>query len=180
MATPTPTPPPVDNCIYKTVTLAEGEQFNLPPGAILVAATDSTAITSTCPIPTLGKPICGTLYVVIDVDDNEGHPNNEKDFRINEINVGGNIINFGGQLVITSGDNPGTLVTTTTLNSYISPSLQGIFVFKNVTRSIFSKHQDVTFTFQSLDVFQDQIEMQCQCFADVQFYKPKTITEGAC
>jgi len=38
-------------CIYKSVTLVEGEQFNLPPGAQIIAASDSTAFTSTCPIP---------------------------------------------------------------------------------------------------------------------------------
>jgi hypothetical protein len=53
---------PVDNCIYKSAVLAAGEQFNLPPGAILVAASDSTAITSNCPIDALEQLDC---YVVI-------------------------------------------------------------------------------------------------------------------
>lgn len=180
MATPSPTPT-VDPCVYQTVNLTAGEQFNLPPGAILISASNISAITSTCPLPTtLSEPICGTLFVVIDVDDNEGHPNNEKDFRINNINVGGTIIQFAGQLIIASGDNPGTLVSVSTLNSYISSSLQSIFKFTNITRNVYDKHQDVTLTFQSLDVFGNQIEMECQNFGDVQYYKPKTIAAGPC
>lgn len=50
--------PTVDPCIYKSVTLAAGEQFNLPPGAVLVAATDESAISSTCPIPELEELKC--------------------------------------------------------------------------------------------------------------------------
>lgn len=46
-------PTATDPCIYKSVTLAAGEQFNLPPGAVLISATDISAITSTCPIPAL-------------------------------------------------------------------------------------------------------------------------------
>jgi hypothetical protein len=172
--------PTVDPCLYKTVTLAAGEQFNLPPGGVLIAASDANAITSNCPIPTLGKTICGTLLVVIDVDENTGHPNNEQNFRINNITVGSTVIDFSGQLIITASDNPGTLVTLSTLNSYISSSLQSIFVFKNVSRTVFSKRQDVVLQFESLDVFEDQIEMECQCFADIQYYKPSSITDGAC
>ena len=33
-------------CIYKSITLQPGESFTLPPGAILLGATDSTALTS--------------------------------------------------------------------------------------------------------------------------------------
>jgi hypothetical protein len=47
-----------DNCIYKSVILAPGEEFNLPPGALLISASDTTAITSTCPIPALEQPAC--------------------------------------------------------------------------------------------------------------------------
>ena len=50
--------PTTDNCIYKSATLAAGEQFNLPPGAILISATDVSAITSNCPIPALEEPAC--------------------------------------------------------------------------------------------------------------------------
>lgn len=37
--------------IYRSVTLAPGEQFNLPPGAELLGATTISDITSTCPLP---------------------------------------------------------------------------------------------------------------------------------
>lgn len=46
------------NCIYKTVTLQAGEQFNLPPGAVIIGSSDSSAFTSTCPIPDGEEAIC--------------------------------------------------------------------------------------------------------------------------
>lgn len=53
---------PIDPCVYKSVTLAPNEQFNLPPGATLVGASNTSAITSTCPIDALEELDC---YVVI-------------------------------------------------------------------------------------------------------------------
>ena len=61
--------PSIDNCIYKSATLAAGEQFNLPPGAILVSATDTNAITSTCPIPALEEPACYAIQVQESISD---------------------------------------------------------------------------------------------------------------
>ena len=50
------------NCIYKSVTLAAGEQFTLPPGAEIISATDINSFTSTCPKPTtLDTFVCGSL-----------------------------------------------------------------------------------------------------------------------
>ena len=37
-----------ENCIFKAVTLGSGETFVLPPGAILLGATDSSLISSSC------------------------------------------------------------------------------------------------------------------------------------
>lgn len=39
------------NCKYASITLNEGDQFTLPPGAVIIAATDTSAFTSTCPVP---------------------------------------------------------------------------------------------------------------------------------
>lgn len=48
-------------CIYKTVTLQNGEKFALPSGAELVGASDSNLITSTCALPTLETLGCYAL-----------------------------------------------------------------------------------------------------------------------
>jgi hypothetical protein len=64
--------PSIDNCIYKSATLAAGEQFNLPPGAILVSATDTNAITSNCPIPALEEPVCYFFALGTLDGDNDG------------------------------------------------------------------------------------------------------------
>lgn len=68
MATPSPTPT-VDPCIYKSVTLAVGEQFNLPPGATLVGSSDSTAFTSNCPIPPLEESACFIFAIPVAGED---------------------------------------------------------------------------------------------------------------
>ena len=60
-----------ETCTYHTVTLQPGEQFNLPPGAVIVSVTDPGAITSVsdcanldnietpqCYIVAVGKPDC--------------------------------------------------------------------------------------------------------------------------
>ena len=48
------------NCLYKSVTLAVGETFTLPPGAQIVSASGGLeSFTSTCPKPTnLETPAC--------------------------------------------------------------------------------------------------------------------------
>jgi hypothetical protein len=169
------------SCVYQTVTLKTGEKFVLPSGAELISATDTSLIQSDCvDLTNLSAKICGTLYIVIDVDDNTGHPNNEEDTKIENIKVGTTILNYSNQLIVVSGNNAGTLVTVSQLNSYIPLSFQSVFKFTNISRSVFDKHQDVTLTFESLDIFQDEIEMKITVFADTQYYKPKTITEGPC
>jgi hypothetical protein len=53
----------MSTCQYKTVTLKPGEIFTLPAGATLIAATDESAISSTCDIPTLEPLECYTCVV---------------------------------------------------------------------------------------------------------------------
>lgn len=52
-------------CIYKTVTLAPNEPFNLPPGAELVSATDPSKLTSTCPLPATLEALTCYGFVLI-------------------------------------------------------------------------------------------------------------------
>jgi hypothetical protein len=55
-------------CMVKSVTLAVGEQFNLPPGATLIAVSDESGITSTCPIPPLQPVGFYTVIIAAPVD----------------------------------------------------------------------------------------------------------------
>lgn len=67
-----------ETCVFHTVTLQPGEQFNLPPGAVLVGATGGLdSFDSTCEKPeTLEEPLCYRLYFSINVD-NGSSPNLE-------------------------------------------------------------------------------------------------------
>lgn len=65
---------PGNNCIFKTVSLAAGEQFNLPPGAELLGSSNVNAITSTCPIPKLEDQAHYTIYHAFSAQgDVDGH-----------------------------------------------------------------------------------------------------------
>jgi hypothetical protein len=58
-------------CIFKSVTLAVGEKFTLPPGSTLLGATGgSSSITSTCPVPTLENVQCYIFSIPFDNYDN--------------------------------------------------------------------------------------------------------------
>lgn len=57
------------NCIYKSVTLTAGETFVLPPGAELISASDSNAITNSCGTEIPNVPIkCWRIAYVLNED----------------------------------------------------------------------------------------------------------------
>lgn len=57
---------PSSSCIYKTVTLAVGETFTLPPGAEIVASTGGLeSFTSTCPKPTELVPFVRYCFRIV-------------------------------------------------------------------------------------------------------------------
>lgn len=69
---------PTETCVYHTVTLQPGEQFNLPPGAVLVGATGGlSSFDSTCEKPeTLEEPLCYQMLFSLNVA-NSSSPNLE-------------------------------------------------------------------------------------------------------
>lgn len=56
-------------CVYHSVTLQPGEQFNLPPGATIVGASGGlSSFDSTCPKPaTLETPLCYTFLFSLNI-----------------------------------------------------------------------------------------------------------------
>lgn len=61
------------NCIYKSVTLSAGETFVLPPGAELISASDTNAITSSCPDPIPNVPVkCWRIAYALNEDPEGG------------------------------------------------------------------------------------------------------------
>lgn len=54
----------IQDCKFKAVTLAAGETFVLPPGAVLIGSTDESNFTADCDIPPLETPECYTFNVV--------------------------------------------------------------------------------------------------------------------
>jgi hypothetical protein len=60
-------------CVYKTVTLQNGEKFVLPSGAEIVSATDPSLITSDCVnLDNLEIPVCYGFILVARQDWNSG------------------------------------------------------------------------------------------------------------
>jgi hypothetical protein len=120
-------PGPQQICSYASVTLAPGQQFTLPPGATIIAATSTSAFTSTCPIPTLEVPECYIIGIIMHHNDNrfvEPWTNNRT--RIDGIFVGGVFYDFGfgtGAYIGDGGD-----VNLNGVSTYIqnNPSLKGL------------------------------------------------------
>ncbi len=61
------------NCIYKSVNMAAGEVFVLPPGAVLISVSDTGAITSSCPDPLpVAELKCYKIRWVLNHDNPDG------------------------------------------------------------------------------------------------------------
>jgi len=125
-APPTPGPQPI--CTYGSVRLAPGQQFTLPPGATLIAATNPTAFTSTCPIPTLETPECYIIGLIMHHEERPPvtEPWTNDRTRIDGISIGGVFYNFGfatNAYISSSGT-----VDLTGVQNYIqnNPSLNGL------------------------------------------------------
>jgi hypothetical protein len=90
-----PGPQPI--CNYGSVTLSPGQQFTLPPGAVLVSATSTSAFTSTCPIPPLEVPEC--YIITFNFADDLGSATSvawsNDTSTFDGINVGGTFYDFG-------------------------------------------------------------------------------------
>lgn len=79
-------------CIVKAATLVEGEVFVLPPGAVLISASDPNLITSTCDIPPLETLSCYIIPLVAtdaDVTDSQSAWMYEAPTKIISLNVNG-------------------------------------------------------------------------------------------
>jgi len=132
MASVTPTP----SCVYKSVTLAAGEQFTLPPGAELVASSAGiAAVKSTCALPdTLEEPVCYKFKFSGGENENSSSAQNweqDDNFKVKGIFVNGlyypfaNLIQLGG--LTSSSSLSSTWLTA--LNSI--PQFNGLFTFLN-------------------------------------------------
>jgi hypothetical protein len=89
-------------CFTKTVTLQPNEPFNLPPGAILLGATDLNNLKSTCPLPTdLEEFEC---YGFVTFDSNCGDDSGFAASILEGINIGGVKYPFTNPIRIDEGD----------------------------------------------------------------------------
>lgn len=125
------TPP----CIYKSVTLAAGEQFTLPPGAEIVSASAGLdSIKSTCALPdTLEEPVCYKFrFSGSEPDDGNSFRNWELDdnFIVRGIVVNGISYDFANDIKL-SESGPSAFIGTwnTALNGI--PQFNGLFTFLN-------------------------------------------------
>ena len=140
--TPTPT------TVTQTITLSPGQQFVVPNGAVvesIIASGDATAI-SDCTIPDLTEYACSYIKLVVDNDNNTGHPFDEQTTTITNLTVGNSVFDFANQLVV-DGENPGTAFPLDIYNSYITDL--ALFKFTAVTQVNLSKRSYVWLYFQT-------------------------------
>lgn len=122
--------PTVDSCIYKSVTLAAGEQFNLPPEAVLVSASNTNAITSNCAIPPLETPVCYFFRFSGSEDDGASTRNwaLNGDFTVTGIVLNGVYYEFASPIVLTEFGSSRQAVTWSNAMNGIS-QFNGLFTF---------------------------------------------------
>lgn len=155
-----------------SIVLQPGEFFSLPSGATIVFSSDADSIQSDCADIPDANYKCGYFYIIIDQDENDGHSMDEFNTLISNLQVGNTNYAFG-QKIIASGDDPGTLVTTAVLNSFVPD--QSLFSFKAINRNTLtgsSKRQLINIYFQVLDSLYDEVEMKVDNRGSAQYYKP--------
>jgi len=158
----------------QSVVLKPGECVVLPAGATIssLILDGSISVTSSCnDLPDPSAYACGVFYIIIDEDENEGHSMDEKHTYIDYVQVGNTQYPFGTK-IITSGDNPGTLITTSELNSFIPSNEQPIFKFTNVTRDGDpDKRQPIFLYFRVPEVLLNTVEMKVSNYNSTQYYR---------
>jgi len=122
-------------CVYKSITLAAGEQFTLPPGAELVASSAGiAAVKSTCALPdTLEEPVCYKFKFSGAEQDGGNATQNWSDagnFQVKGIVVNGIFYSFPNIIYLTqSGTARQALTWSDAMNGI--PQFSGLFTFLN-------------------------------------------------
>lgn len=157
----------------RSITLHPGETIILPQGVTIVSVvTDgSISVTSSCnnlPPPTAYA--CATFTYVIDVDDNDSHPMDEQNTYYNTLKVGDTTFDLSGILVIGSGENPGTLTPSSTVNAAITdPAL--VEILDIAQTDLFDKRQYITMTVKVPETFIDTMELSVYDRGITAYYK---------
>ena len=163
----TPTP----STVTQTVTILPGQEFVLPNGAniISIIASGDAIAESDCTLPDLSEYACSYIKLVVDNDDNSGHPFDEDTTTISYLKVGDTIFDFNDQPVV-NGDNPGTAFPVATYNSHITDL--SLFKFTNVTQVDLSKRSYIWLYFQVPSELLSKIEMEVVEHSNPFYAKP--------
>lgn len=171
--TPTPT------TVTQTITLVPGQQFVLPNGATIesiIASGDATA-ESDCTIPPLDEYICSYIKLVVDSDDNNGHPFDELSTTISNLTVGTTVFDFANQNIV-SGENSGSAYPLATYNSYITD--QSLFKFTAVTQYNLDKRSYIWLYFQTPSALLPTVIMEIKEHTNNVFYVKAGTTAITC
>lgn len=154
-----------------TVTIRPGETFVFPGNATILYASNPAGLEGECIDIPDATYRCGYFYVVIDQDSNSGHSMDEGSVKIYDITVGSTVYNTSEVKIITSGDNPGTLLTSTALNSYLPDP--DIFTITDINRDTDpDKRQYVRIFFKVLGPLWDSLIMRLANWESVIYQKP--------
>lgn len=155
----------------QVATLNPGESVVLPAGAkiISIVTEGNITVTNSCgTVPESSSYKCGYFHLELDVDDNDGHSMDEESTLYQHIKVG-NTTDVMNQLIVT-GENPGSLVDDTVLNTHITNT--AVFSFKEVTRNVLSKRQIIFVWFQVPEELFDVTELAVANRGSIQYYRP--------
>lgn len=155
----------------RTIIIKPGEVFILPKGATVdsMIIDGSITVSSTCNnLPTPSSYKCGYFEFVCDVDSNEGHSMDEAHTIYQSLTVGGNTYVMNKEAI--DGENPGSLVGVTDLNTFVTD--QVLFSFTAINRLVLDKRQYIRLFFKTPDSLWDTVELQINNWETTSTYKP--------
>lgn len=162
----------------KSVVLAPGQCIVLPAGTTIdsLIVTGNASATSTCgalPAPSSYK--CGYFAFYLDSDTGNLKALDETTTQYVSVKVGSTtyIIN---EYVISSGDNPGSLLSYGTLNLHITDL--AIFQFTSVNRLELSDRQLIWLYFQVPETLYDSLELKISDRGTLYYLKPNEAVCG--
>jgi hypothetical protein len=142
----------------QTIILQPGQCTILPKDAVItsVILDGAISVTSSCgELPPVSTYVCGSFFIWIDNDDNDGHSMNEENTLYTSLKVGGNTYMINEKIV--QGENPGTATAVGVLNLHITNL--ALFEFTSVDQADGAKKSGITLNFRVPEELFDTIEL---------------------
>lgn len=155
----------------RTAIIKPGERIILPQDAVIqsLVIDGSIDVTSSCDnLPTPSSYRCGYFHLMLDNDNNDGHPMDERETYYLSLKVGNNLYNINRK-VISVGDNPGTMNSPAVLNTHVPD--QSLFSFTRIQGDQVGHRQAIYVYFKTIDSLFSTVELALTNYGSIAYYK---------